>query len=197
MTLLDRGLGAVAALVITMGIVWMSHVRLAPHAHTESMLRLAWTARPERVEQCETQSQEALAKLPAHMRQAQICDSVSADYVLEVRRDGVVLANQPVRSGGLRRDRALYVFREVPIPSGEAFIDVRFTRVTPASQDAEDVQDAESDADGSSGVDVGVAAGAVPPALAFTRRLVVSPGEVVLLTYDTDQRQLVLAGPPR
>jgi hypothetical protein len=186
-----------AALAVTVGIAWMSHVRLTPHADTPSMLRLAWTARPERVEQCETQSQEALAKLPAHMRQPQICDSISADYLLEVRRNGVILAQEPVRGGGLRRDRALYVFREVPVPAGEAAIDVRFTRVTPAPQDAEDVQDAESDADGSSGVDVGVAVGAVPPALAFTRRLVVRPGEVVLLTYDSDRRELVLAGAPR
>jgi hypothetical protein len=179
---------------MAVGIVWMSHMRLTPHANSEAMLRVAWTARPERVEQCETQSQEALAKVPAHMRQAEICDSVSADYVLEVRRNGTVLAEQPVRSGGLRRDRALYVFREVPIPSGEATIDVRFTRVTPVPKAAQDSQDGTR---GGTIVDPSAAAGAVPPTLFLTRRLIVGPGEVVLVTYDSGRRELVLAGSPR
>jgi hypothetical protein len=125
------------------------------------------------------------------MRQPQICDSVSADYLLEVRRNGVVVAEQTVRGGGLRRDRALYVFREVPVPAGEAAIDVRFTRVTPVPQDG---QEARTAADGSSGADARAAAGAVPRSLVFTRRLFVRPGEVVLVTYDHDQRALLLAG---
>jgi hypothetical protein len=186
-TAFDRGLGAIAAFAITAGIAGMSHVWLRPHSNTGAMLRLAWTARPERVEQCETQSQEALAKLPPHMRQPQICDSVSADYVLEVRRDGVILVEEPVRGGGFRRDRALYVFREMPVAVGEATIDVRFTRVTPASEMAP----ANSRVKGTGLDGSDRASAAVPPSLRFTQRFLVRPREVVLITYDPDERDLV------
>ena len=92
------------------------------------MLRLAWSARPERIEECRPQSEDALATLPAHMRQSLICEGTTATYVLEVQRNGVVIARQ--RAGrGLAPRPPLYVFSELPMPAGEARIAVRFTRL--------------------------------------------------------------------
>ena len=133
MTPLDRSLGIVAALAATMGIAWASNVRVTPYASHDGVLRLAWTARPERVEDCRLQSEEALAKLPPHMRQALICEGTTASYRLEVRREGSDIVDQIVRGGGLRHDRSLYVFRDIPLPPGETDISVRFVRIDPTT----------------------------------------------------------------
>jgi hypothetical protein len=175
MTVVHRSLGAALA-VATMGaLAWGSSAPMTAHRSPDAMLRLAWSARPERIEKCEQQSEEELAKLPQHMRQPVACEGVTAEYRLQVRVDGALVAERRVHGGGLRRDRRLYVFEELPIPAGEAAIDVRLDRV-------------EVDAAPSAGVTGD--RGEVPPHLAFAERVRLSPREVVLVTYDANQRIL-------
>ncbi len=82
------------------------------------------------------------------MRQALICDGITASYRLEVRRAGVVVADQIVRGGGLRHDRPLYVFREIPMPAGDASIAVRFSRVDDQTAGNGNQQDLRAPSDG-------------------------------------------------
>ena len=101
------------------------------HGSEHALLRLAWSARPERIESCRQQSNEELARLPAHMRQPVVCEGAPAEYRLSVSYGGRVVAERLVRAGGLRQDRSLYVFHEVPLDTGDAAIEVRFDRLGP------------------------------------------------------------------
>ncbi len=125
----DRIAGIALAVAVMAGLVWASNAPMATNRDPEARLRLAWSARPERIEKCRQQSEEELARLPAHMRQPVACEGTTAEYRLQVRVDGALVADRVVHGGGLRRDRRLYVFEEVLLPAAEATVDVRFDRV--------------------------------------------------------------------
>ena len=208
MTPLGRVMGIAAALLVTIGITWASPVRM-PSSPAVAVLRLAWTARPERIEDCRPQSEEELAKLPAHMRQAVVCEGTTAAYRLEVRRDGALIADQIVRGGGLRRDRPLYVFRDISLPPGDAAIAVRFFRVDgvgkPTASDAaapagsprdrhsmDDDRRRREDEERIRGQEE-----AIPAVLSLEHRFHFMPREVILVTYDAERRELVALERPR
>ena len=213
---IDRALGVGAALAATMALVWGSTIRMTPHASRDGVLRLAWTARPERVEDCRSQSEEALEKLPPHMRQAVVCEGTTASYRLQVRRAGTLILDQVVRGGGLRHDRPLYVFRDIPLPPGEVDVAVRFDRIDPKSAAAPRARASASDEDRSRHDD---AAGdiraidperrrregeerlrelgeAAPASLSLERRFRFDPREVILVSYDAGRRELVVIDEP-
>ena len=129
MTRRDRVAGIALAVAVMAGLVWASNAPMTTNRAPDARLRLAWSARPERIEKCRQQSEEELARLPAHMRQAVACEGTTAEYRLQVRIDGALVADRVVHGGGLRRDRRLYVFEEVVLPAAEATVDVRFDRV--------------------------------------------------------------------
>ena len=211
MSVVDRAAGAAAALAATLGIAWISSVRTAPHASDGAVLRLAWTARPERVEDCRQQSNEALEKLPAHMRLAVVCEGTTASYRLEVRREGQLLADQIVRGGGLHHDRPLYVFREIALPAGDAGISVRFTRIESTSSGSGGRGAAGAPAIGAGSEEPGIETSAidpdrrrrereerlwqrgeaVPATLLLEDRFHFESRRVVLVTYDAERRQLL------
>jgi hypothetical protein len=172
---LQRSLGALLAILTTVALAWASRAPMTIHSSPDAMLRLAWSARPQRIEKCRQLSEEELAKIPQHMRQPVTCEGVNARYRLQVRVDGALVADRLVQGGGLRRDRRLYVFEEVPVAPREASIDVRLDRV-----DVEGAPTTEAKAD----------RGEVPPHLAYTGRRQFLPRTVILVTYDPVQRVL-------
>jgi hypothetical protein len=176
----ERGLGAVLAAAAMAGVVWASNAPMTAHRVPDAVLRLAWSARPERIETCRQQSTEELARLPQHMRQAVVCEGATAEYRLVVRYEGKVIADQVVRGGGLRQDRRLYVFQDLRVPAGDAAIDVRFHRRDHGDAAKDEVEPGKDDRGQS-----------VPPRLSFERRLRFSPRRVILVTYDSDRRELV------
>jgi len=201
-------MGLAAALLVTIGITWASAVRM-PSASAAAVLRLAWTARPERIEDCRPQREEEMEKLPTHMRQAVVCTGTTATYRLEVRREGAVIADQIVRGGGLRHDRPLYVFRDISLPPGDAAIAVRFFRVDgvgkPTASDAavpagspqdrhsmNDDRRRREDEERIRGQEE-----AIPAVLPLERRFHFMPREVILVTYDAERRELVALERPR
>ena len=204
MTPLGRVTGIAAALLMTVGISWASAVRMAS-SPAVGVLRLAWTARPERIEECRPQSEEELAKLPAHMRQAVVCEGTPATYRLEVRRDGALIADQIVRGGGLRHDRPLYVFRDISLPYGDAAIRVRFVRVdsvaarasstTPSALSSDDDHHSNAMDDGRRRREgeerIRRREEAIPASLSLERRFHFVAREVILVTYDAERRELV------
>lgn len=201
MTGLARVGGGVLAAAVMLGIVAASHVPLRVHPSSDAMLRVAWTARPERVERCRTLGEEELAALPQHMRQRVVCEGSTARYRLEVRRDGALLVADTVRGGGMRHDRALYVLRELRVPSGRSALEVRLTRLdstTGAGPEAAvaasgvaggqapltDRERREADERGRRVADE------VPPSLALRETVTLAPREVMLVTYDREARRL-------
>ncbi len=217
-TRLDRALGLAAAVAATAGIAWASSIRVTPHASQDAVLRLAWTARPERVEDCRPQSEEALEKLPPHMRQAVICEGTTASYRLEVRREGAVIVDQVVRGGGLRHDRPLYVFRDILLPAGEAAVSVRFVRIDSkttatsggGARAASSDRDSSGHADDSQGTNamdperrrreteerIRQRGESVPASLSLERRFHFVAHEVILVTYDAGRRGLLAIEEP-
>ena len=184
MNALDRIAGAVLALGLIGGVTYASSVQMASHPTREALLRLAWSARPERVEDCRQRSDAELAQLPQHMRQAVVCEGTTAEYRLQVRVGGTLAVDRVVYGGGLRHDRRLYILEELPVPPGETSVEVHFDRL------------------GSGGSSAGPARAArvesVPPHLSFERHVLFSPRQVVLITYSGDTESLVsLSGASR
>jgi hypothetical protein len=167
--------GTVVGLLATLGVAAASRVPLTFYPSNDALVRLTWSARPERIEECRSPTADELAGRPAHMRQTRVCEGRAATYRLEVRVNDVLRVDEEVHGGGWRRDRRLYVFHELPVPPGEARVDVRFTRVETASSPAAGpLHDAF-----------------VAPRLTLEQRMRLNPREVVLVTYDAARRTLV------
>jgi hypothetical protein len=181
MTVVHRSLGVALAVAATIALAWASRAPMTAHPSNDAILRLAWSARPERIEKCREQSEEELASIPQHMRQPVACEGVAAEYRLQVRIDGAVVSERLVHGGGLRRDRRLYVFEDLPVAAGEAAVEVTLDRI--------EVKDAGDPA-------AGTDRGEVPPHLAFVERLHFVPREVVLVTYDPGRRILTALTKP-
>lgn len=177
MTVLHRA-GGVAAVALGVALVAMgSTTPLAVNAPDRASVRLAWSVRPERIEECRARTAEELARLPAHMRQPMECIGAAAEYGLTVLKDGIRVIDDRVHGAGLRRDRRLFVLRQIDVVPGRVSLDVRFDRIgettaigAAAARRARDV---------------------APPHLTFIEQLDIAAGEVVLITYDPDRGALV------
>ena len=180
MTRLPRAIGIGIALAATIGLRWTSTVELKPYQTDAAVLRLTWSARPERIETCRPLTESELANVPAHMRQTVVCEGDSASYRLEVRRDGVLILDDVVHGGGWNRDRPMHVFREIAQPAGDVAMRIEFTRIenTSPGENAPRRQDAH-----------------VPAVLVLDDRFTFQPGRVVLVTYDADRQGLVAKTP--
>jgi hypothetical protein len=201
--------GTALALAAAVGIVHGSHVPVALDPGTRAVVRIAFSARPERIEVCRTLSDSERMALPAHMRQETSCEGRTAHYHLEVRRDGQMISADLLRGGGLRSDRQLYVFHEVAIPSGPSEIEVLLVRAdsAPPHADATSREDVEDRAGDEARADereraaqdpmrLRRQAGEVPPRLELRARVTLAPREVVLVTYDAESRRLLAVQDP-
>jgi hypothetical protein len=176
---LDRTIGAAAAIAATAAMVWASTAPMTIHGSNQGVLRLAWSARPERVEVCREQSAEELAKLPAHMRQPLVCEGTSARYRLTVWHEGRLITDRTLHGGGVRQDRRLYVFHELPLDPGQTSIEVKVDRID------------EPGANVSPRAKQPFAVETVPPNLIFAGRVTIGPREVLLITYSPERRELI------
>lgn len=184
----DRGLALLVTAGLMAAVVAASHAPLTQHAPGGALLRLAWSARPERIEDCRTQSAEELERLPPHMRQAVVCEGVPARYRLIATHGTAVVADRVIAAGGLRQDRRLYVLEEIPIPAGEAMVEVRFDRIDSPEVAAGRPPVTPPPPGGRRGE-------AVPARLVFAERLHIDPHTVLLITYDPTRRELVRLKP--
>ena len=172
-----RLVAVIVACAVLAAIVRASSVHVAAHPSADSQLRLTWSARPERIEDCRQRSEEELARLPQHMRQPLACEGTTAEYRLQVTVGGKVVVDHVVRGGGMRHDRRLYVLEEVPVPAGENDVQVRFDRMG-AARPSPPVAAPHLES--------------VPPHLDLEQRIAFHPREVVLVTYSSDARNLVV-----
>jgi hypothetical protein len=141
-----------------------------------AIVRLAWRARGERVRDCRRRTPDELAKLPAHMRQEEVCEGRILPYRLVVELDGAAAVNQLIHGAGAREDRPLYVFQDLVVPPGMHRIALSFTREGTAPAD-------------STAVPGGLA---TPARLSLDTTVTLGSRRVVLVTYDEEREQLVV-----
>jgi len=203
MRALRLGLAAMVTIGAAFALALVSAAPFRVNARPDARLRVAFSARPERIETCRTPGESELANLPAHMRQGVVCEGTTATYRLEVRRDDSLVAAALLRGGGLRHDRRLYVLRELTVPSGRSTIDVRLvrldsvvarpTRERHTSNDHARDERAEHHDEARIGDDPlsrdedehrRMVADEVPPLLTLRDTITLRPREVLLVTYD-------------
>ncbi|HXW08302.1 MAG TPA: hypothetical protein VD833_23930 [Vicinamibacterales bacterium] len=196
-----RLLGTLLAVTALAGLIRCSSATMTAYPSSDGLLRLAWSARPERIEDCRPRTEEELAKLPPHMRLPVACEGTTAEYRLQVRiGDGPAL-DRVVHGGGLRRDRRLYVFEELPVAPGATSVEVTFDRLGSPAGGGPSSSAPRGAANAPKPVPSRPDVAAVPPHLALRRQLQFSPRSVILVTFDPDRRELVVldggSGPSR
>ena len=210
---LRRGLATIVTIGAALALALVSTAPLRVNAPPDARLRVAFSARPQRIETCRTPSADELANLPAHMRQGVVCEGITASYRLEVRRDDSLVASALLRGGGLRHDRQLYALRELSVPSGRSTIDVRLVRVDTVAARPDSEQRTPDDHAREESAEHGAREGRdddgrrdaqsrdedehrrrvadeVPPSLTLHEVVTLSPREVLLVTYDQGSRRL-------
>ena len=185
---LRRAIGAAMTLAGLLALTALSNLPLRVHEEPDARLRVAFSARPERIETCRRPSAAEEADVPAHMRQSEVCEGTTARYRLDVRRDDSLLVTMLLRGGGLRHDRQLYVLRDVAVPRGRSTVDVRLTRLdSSATPDVRDDRDDGRDGDARRRR----MADEVPPVMRYRETVELRPREVLLVTYDQSRRELL------
>lgn len=196
---------AAATLVTALALAALARLSAAPvpyHAGSGALLRLSWSARPERIEICRTLSREELEEREEHMRQRVECDGRFATYDLRVAVDGKRVAEGVVRGGGFRHDRSMYLLREVEIPGGTRHVQVTFTR-----RERHVGRGAAPATGAPAAADTGIFAGramrevaerdrraraAVPPRLVLDTTMTVRDRQVVVVTFDHERRAFLI-----
>jgi hypothetical protein len=166
-------LATLATLVGAFLIAGLSRVPYAPPSD-DALIRLSWRTAGEYVEECRTLTAEELEALPIHMRREQVCEGRMVPYRLRMTLDGVPVYDERVRAAGAREDRPLYVFRELRVPPGRYDVEVTW-----------EPEPAQRPAAGRDSVGGG---------LRLDARLALAAGEVSLITYDLNERVLVVRG---
>lgn len=203
-----RLLAATAAVIAGVLLRELSIAPLAGAPADQALLRLSWSARPERVEQCRRLDDEELAQRPAHMQLRYECEGHFARYSLSVRVGDRVVADDTLRGGGFRNDRPIHVFEEYAIAPGMHRIRVEMARVdtvAPRPRDeAEDdsgrapastVRSAERDAR-EAGERARRAEEALPPRVILDSTVTIPARRVLLVTYEPEAHRFVFRSSP-
>lgn len=218
-TLARRTLGAATG-VVTLALVGAGSAAewRAGGSRNDAIVRVSWSARPERVETCRRVPDAELTQRPAHMRRQFECAGTTARYRLSVLNNDSTVYTAIIRGGGLRHDRELYVWHDVALRPGTTRLSVRFVRLDSSNTPADGTGDennatarpASSVAEGTlaqpgSGQVAGLAdrttreqqerarrrAEAVPPLLTLDSAVTLTARRVLLVTYDELRRELV------
>lgn len=162
---------------------------------TRGWLRVSLSARPDRVERCRALSDEELAARPAHMRQAVVCEGVTARYLLTVHLDGSEILAEAVTGGGARSDRPMHLLREFPLEAGSRHLSVRFALAD--SLPADPIADSSAAPGRETAERDRRRNEAVPALLLLDTTITIEAHRVVLLTYDPQLRRLIALSSPR
>lgn len=188
----------VAGLAGLAGLLALRATSLVPHgdAPSHALLRLSWSARPERVETCRELSDAELAARPPHMRLRTECSGRFASYLLTVRLGAETVWTDTVRGGGLRNDRPMHLVRDVSVTPGQHPLQVSLARLDSAGV-ARDTSASPTGALGDRGQREADerrrrAAEALPSLLVLDQATTFTAGRVVMVTYANEQRQFVL-----
>lgn len=203
-----RLLAAITAVIAGLVLRQLSIAPLAGFPSDRAMLRLSWSARPERVEQCRRLTDDELAERPAHMQMRYECEGHFARYLLSVLVGDRVIARDTLRGGGFRNDRPIHVFAEFPVTPGAHRVRVDITRLdTVAPLPLEDVTEhgaretgsavrtAERDAR-EAAERARRAEEALPPRATLDSMVTISSRRVLLVTYEPEAHRFVFRSSP-
>jgi hypothetical protein len=186
-----RFLGAGTALALLTVLAALSRLPYASDEPNGALLRLSWRARGESVERCRRATPAELAGVPAHMRQEVVCeDTHVAPYRLRVRIDGRTVEDGLVAGSGVSGDRPMYLLREFDLTPGRHRFEVLFERRSAEHSDDDRSEDRASNRRHEEEVQ----RRAVPRRLALDTAFVVPAGAVILITYNSELRELELLG---
>lgn len=171
-------LGVVLALGVMALVGVLTRFEHTPADAEAAVLRLAWRARVPLVEECRRLSEEEQAALPVHMRRDVVCEGRVASYRMVVSVDDTVVHRGTISGAGARGDRPIYVFETLPLAPGRREIVVEFSRVGEAADST--VQSSRAGAE------------TIPARLSLSRVVEVALRDVVLVSYDPVERDLVL-----
>lgn len=166
----SRTLGAtVVSTAMLVAIAALSQVPTTQTEPQEALLRLSWRVQGVAVEECRTLTAEELEAIPAHMRRSEECTRQVVDYELRVAGGPWGELVDTVRPSGARRDRPVYVFRDLQVTPGTYDVEVQFSALVPA----------------------GFAPDERPLTYSWSGRVSLSQAEVALLTLDDAGENLV------
>ncbi len=168
-----QAIAGVLALVFALGLAWLSQIPTSYAGPEDAMLRLSWRVQGTMIEECRTRTPEELEALAPHMRTPRVCTGRGADYELSVEVDERAVARDTLRAAGARRDRPVYVFREIDLEPGSYEVTVDFRALVPP----------------------GFAGSSQPLAYGFDGAVSLGPAQIALLTVDSSGRALVLREP--
>jgi hypothetical protein len=188
-----RVVGATLGLLGALVVAWCSRASWAPADREGALIRLAIRARPERLEHCRRLSDEELAGVPAHMRERVQCEGRTARYRFSVGANDRALWSREVAGGGALGDRPISFVEDLEIAPGATALRLEIVRLDSALAAPEMTDSAGSDRERRMAATRARARQeALPPVVALDTTLMIRAGEVVLVTYDPDQRRLVL-----
>jgi len=133
---INAAIGAVLAVLATVGLVALSDIPYGAERSEEATIRLSWRAVGERIEECRVPSEEELAALPPHMRRKEICEGKLAPFQLDVSIDGRPVHSGKIHASGARQDRLTYVFKEFRVSPCRHELKVRFALDVESAGDA-------------------------------------------------------------
>lgn len=161
-----RGGGILIGLAFLAGVAWLTEAPARFATEDAALLRLSWRLPAGEGQDCRRPTPEELAALPAHMRNPDACLGGShPGFTLSVSVDGSDIVTDTLYPSGSRGDRPIYVFRELPIASGQKSLRVRF-------------EQNEGEGDPAEPTDLRV--------LEWAEDLDLAAREIVLLQYDQD-----------
>lgn len=168
-----RAVAIAVAFASLLALGGLSRAPYTPDRAEYAVVRLAWRARGDRVEECRRLTPAELERIPPHMRQEERCEGRILPYRLQVSVDGVPTIDELVHAAGARGDRPLYVYREVPLAAGIHPLVITFAR------EGEVPRGAREDEEGT------------PSRLMLDTIVTLAARRVLLVTYDDEGRRLV------
>jgi hypothetical protein len=171
---LPQKLGAtVVSAAILLVIAALSVVPTSQAEPDEALVRLSWRLQGVAVEECRTLTAEELAGIPAHMRRTEECTREIVDYELRVAGVPAGELVDTVSPSGVRRDRPVYVFRDLAVNPGTYDVEITFSALVPDD----------------------FAADGRPLTYSWGGRISLSPAEVALVTLNDSGEKLVRIPP--
>lgn len=186
---LRRFAGVLVGAAAVTAVAALSRVPYVAEPDGHAMLRLSWRARGETFASCRRATEAELAGVPAHMRQEVICEGERlAAYRLFVAIDGRTVLSEVAPGSGVAGDRPIYVLNEFALAPGRHHLEVRFAK------DSTDAGERPDDGITESPDVRRPSRHAVPPLLRLDTTVIVPEHAVLLVTYDSERRRLVLLG---
>ncbi|HSK21151.1 MAG TPA: hypothetical protein VK912_18495 [Longimicrobiales bacterium] len=155
-------------ILMTLAVGWLARAPYQPPGAEDGLLRLSWRMRAPDTETCRVRTQAELDALPVHMRTPEVCESHSAAWELVVQVDSQNADTTRILQGGARRDRPLFVLRELPLEPGAHHVRIGFTPEEGLRENGT----------------------AVP--LVFDSVLWIAPGEVALVTLERERGTFIV-----